>query len=70
MNRFPSEIYSIGRSDFKVEIAAVGWLGKWLKFEGILRDLRPPVEWREFLEMIALSMVEEDEEAERRAKQE
>lgn len=51
---------------------AAGWLGKWLKFDGVIADARPQILWTEILEMLGLYLLEkeEEEEAQERAKQE
>lgn len=68
MGRFPSEVMSVGESGFRVELAARGWLGKWLHFDGIVEDLRPPIGWDEVLEMLGLYLLEKEEQKEARDK--
>ncbi len=70
LSRFPSEIFSIGKSDYKIVFSAPGWLGRWLRFEGTAFDLRPPVSWAEVLEMITLAQVEREEEEDAKSRSE
>lgn len=70
LGRFASELESVGESGFEISIRAPGWLGKWLRFEGFVKDLRPPILWDEVLEMLDLYRIEKEEKDEARERQE
>lgn len=59
---------SVGDAGFHVKLAARGWLGKWLRFDGVVEDLRPPIGWDEVLEMLGLYLLEKEEQEEARNK--
>jgi len=50
-------------------LAAPGWLGRWLRLEGVIADARKPIQYSEFLEMMGLYLLEKEEmeEAKRNA---
>lgn len=66
LGRFASELESVGESGFEIRIRAPGWLGRWLRFEGFVKDLRPPILWDEVLEMLDLYRLEKEEQDEAR----
>lgn len=72
LQRFPSELREKGAGAFRVVLAARGWLGRWLGFEGYVEDARAPILYEEFLDMMGLYLLEkeereEEEEARRQA---
>lgn len=61
---------SVGSAGYRVTLTAPGWLGKWLKLDGVIADLRPPVMLSEFVEMLGLYLLEKEEEEEAKGRAE
>ena len=56
-----------GGDGWRISLTAPGWLGKWLRFDGVVEDLREPIRYEEFLEMMGLYLLEKEEQEEARS---
>ena len=66
LGRFPSELFEVGKREVFFEFVAGGWLGKILRFRGIVRDGRRPIGSQEFDDMMGLYLIEAEEREEAR----
>ncbi len=65
VGRFASELDAVGEP-WRISIAARGWLGRFLAFDGFVSDGRRPIMMAEMSELLGLYLLEREEEEDAR----